>query len=150
MPTVRWKDNPKEYHNQWYQDNKEKCNAQSKAWAKAHPDRTVAATRKWKFGLTAEEQKEICSGLCKVCNKKPATHIDHCHKTNKIRGGLCNNCNTGLGMFKDDPELLDAAGKYLREVPASGSYIAPASKSEAKRVAIQTDHRSRLDYTPGP
>ena len=39
--------------------------------------------------------------------------VDHCHKTNKIRGMLCNHCNRGLGHFRDDPELLEFARIYL-------------------------------------
>ena len=39
--------------------------------------------------------------------------VDHNHETNTIRGLLCSNCNTGLGMFSDNPELLIAAAEYL-------------------------------------
>jgi hypothetical protein len=41
--------------------------------------------------------------------------IDHCHKTGKIRGLLCKNCNQGLGQFKDNIDLLLSAAKYLYE-----------------------------------
>lgn len=41
-------------------------------------------------------------------------HLDHCHITGKIRGFLCSNCNTGLGLFKDNINLLESAIKYLR------------------------------------
>jgi len=70
------------------------------------------------YGLTLEEYNEIMSrneGMCVICNEKPATHLDHCHKTLKWRGGLCSNCNTGLGQFQDRIDLLEAAIRYLSE-----------------------------------
>lgn len=39
--------------------------------------------------------------------------LDHCHETNTFRGFLCSNCNTGLGLFKDDPAILQNAIDYL-------------------------------------
>lgn len=58
-------------------------------------------------------------GVCKICGQPPKEdsrlHIDHCHKTDKIRGLLCNNCNLGLGKFKDSPDLLRKAALYLEK-----------------------------------
>ncbi len=42
-----------------------------------------------------------------------SVHIDHCHKTGKVRGLLCKLCNCGLGYFRDDPKLMLAAITYL-------------------------------------
>jgi len=53
------------------------------------------------------------NGLCAICCVAPATHVDHCHETKKIRGVLCNNCNVGLGFFKDNVSSLQNAIKYL-------------------------------------
>ena len=56
---------------------------------------------------------------CMICGKERVNrrlHIDHCHKTNKIRGLLCHWCNRGLVWFKDNPELLRNAANYLEEV----------------------------------
>lgn len=39
--------------------------------------------------------------------------VDHCHKSGKVRGLLCDQCNKGLGNFKDNPEFLLQAIKYL-------------------------------------
>lgn len=51
---------------------------------------------------------------CKLCLKvmdKPV--YDHDHLTGKFRGYICHNCNVGLGMFKDDVDVLRLAIKYL-------------------------------------
>ena len=40
--------------------------------------------------------------------------VDHCHKTGKIRGLLCNNCNRAIGLLKDDIGILYAAIRYLK------------------------------------
>ena len=42
-------------------------------------------------------------------------HVDHCHKTGKVRGLLCQLCNTALGKFKDSEEMLLKAVSYIRK-----------------------------------
>ena len=93
--------------------HKAEFNARSKAWQKANRKRVVAFSRRWKFGLSFEEQEQILTKPC-FCGSK-ATHIDHDHQTGIIRGGLCGNCNTGLGMFKDNPDTLRKAVQYLEQ-----------------------------------
>ena len=41
--------------------------------------------------------------------------LDHCHKTNKVRGWLCNKCNVILGMADDDVDRLAALIAYVKE-----------------------------------
>jgi hypothetical protein len=60
------------------------------------------------------------NGLCKICKNPPASlnkslGVDHCHKTGKVRGLLCDKCNRGLGLFGDNPVLLEIAKQYLYE-----------------------------------
>jgi hypothetical protein len=40
-------------------------------------------------------------------------HVDHDHKTGKVRGLLCQGCNHLLGRAKDDPQILLNAVDYL-------------------------------------
>lgn len=53
---------------------------------------------------------------CVICGSDEPLVVDHDHKTGKIRGMLCNHCNRGLGHFRDDPELLQFAAIYLKEL----------------------------------
>lgn len=50
---------------------------------------------------------------CSICGDETNLVVDHCHSTNKVRGMLCNRCNKGLGLFRDDPDLLEFARIYL-------------------------------------
>lgn len=53
---------------------------------------------------------------CVICGTGGKLVVDHCHKTGKVRGMLCQPCNLGLGKFRDDPELMEFAAVYVREM----------------------------------
>jgi hypothetical protein len=57
-----------------------------------------------------EAQGGVC-GICEGPLDRP--HVDHDHKTGKVRGILCFNCNAGLGKFQDDIEIVSLAMEYL-------------------------------------
>jgi hypothetical protein len=42
-----------------------------------------------------------------------AISIDHCHKTNKVRGILCRSCNLALGLMNDDLVKIRKLAKYI-------------------------------------
>ena len=68
------------------------------------------------YGLTSQQvqdMKDQQKGLCVLCETRPAKSVDHCHKTGKVRGVLCRQCNTGIGQLNDDPKLLQKAVRYL-------------------------------------
>lgn len=73
-----------------------------------------------KFKTTEEVVKSILSSnLCDICGTTPRGqrrhHIDHDHSTGKVRGLLCEECNKGLGQFKDSLTLLRKALNYLEK-----------------------------------
>ena len=72
---------------------------------------------KSKYNLTPQEAIELLerqNKLCAICKEQPATDIDHDHATNKVRGYLCQQCNHGLGNFKDNKQYLQSAIGYLK------------------------------------
>ena len=73
---------------------------------------------KTKYGITIEKYNELVltqNGKCLVCEGKldDKLCVDHDHKTGKIRALLCQDCNRGLGMFKESVDSLKRAIKYL-------------------------------------
>jgi hypothetical protein len=73
------------------------------------------------YGITEiqyEAMEEAQGGACAICGFIPKPHehrlcVDHCHNSQEIRGLLCHWCNIALGRFKDDPNIIKAAFKYL-------------------------------------
>lgn len=71
-----------------------------------------------KYGLTPEQVDTLIEGVggkCEICKTVPEKGlvIDHCHSTGKVRGMLCQQCNSVLGMAKDDINVLTEAIRYL-------------------------------------
>ncbi len=73
-----------------------------------------------KFGITPEDYDkmfEMQDGKCAICHKNSGRtlHVDHNHKTGKVRGLLCFQCNLVLGYSYDDTEILRNATLYLQK-----------------------------------
>lgn len=72
---------------------------------------------KRKYGIRLKDYETMFveqGGACKICKANDVDLvIDHCHESGVVRGLLCNNCNWGLGNFKDNVDFLQAAKEYL-------------------------------------
>ena len=73
------------------------------------------------YGLSLEEATSLlekADGKCEICGSSPERGLvfDHDHASGEIRGLLCGNCNTGLGLFKDNNETLANAISYLLKI----------------------------------
>ena len=80
-------------------------------------------------GLTKEQYNDLFisqNNRCAICKHEETRKasgsdkitrlcVDHCHKTGIVRALLCHACNTGLGKFKDNIDLLESAIKYLKK-----------------------------------
>lgn len=95
----------KDYYAAYYAQNQER--------QKATNYRNVIKRR---YGLTVEEYRRALARGCAICRRKDGevrVVMDHCHASGKVRDALCDDCNKGLGGFRDNPDLLRQAALYL-------------------------------------
>ena len=131
------KERQKEYSHIWYQKNKEKINTHQKEYDNTHKVKIKVKNHKFyqnhkeeiknrqlksHYGLSITEFDNLLliqNNKCAICGQPldlqipRSVCIDHNHLTNKVRGILCSNCNKALGFFRDNPEYLRNAIKYL-------------------------------------
>ena len=99
----------------------EKVRQRKKVAYRNNKDRVWEQNIMKKYGITADEYFEMLNeqeNTCALCDREHAGElkrlaVDHCHKTGKVRGLLCEACNRALGMFHDDVERLFKAIDYL-------------------------------------
>jgi hypothetical protein len=106
----------------WYERNKAEQLAANKARREADPEKYARIAKNThllaKFNMTIEQYEQMFErqgGVCAICGRPPkkhALHVDHCHKTGKVRGLLCFSCNGALGWFE---KLAAKILKYLSE-----------------------------------
>jgi hypothetical protein len=85
---------------------------------RAHINRNL----KKQYGIDHDQYDQMLldqGGKCAIC---PATepggkgrfHVDHCHTTGRVRKLLCHNCNTMLGLAKEQISTFEQAILYLK------------------------------------
>jgi len=112
----------------WREQNLERSRAKSKELYNLHKDRYLKNSRnnylKRKYKLSEKDYQQLenlAQGNCTICKTPFGTGrwdkavVDHCHKTQLVRGLLCRQCNIGLGAFKDNPSYLINAISYLKD-----------------------------------
>lgn len=112
----------KEWGKQYKLDNRNKIQQYNNEYDNTHINQRRERYLLRTYGITLQHYYEIYqyyNGCCVICEKplelfSHQTHIDHDHEDGSIRGILCENCNRGLGMFKDSTNLLLRAINYLK------------------------------------
>lgn len=110
----------KQYQKFWQENNKDHV----QEYRKKNRERDSKNFRRWRlqaeYGITEERYLEMLqeqNHTCAIC-RQPENgkwHIDHCHKTGKVRGVLCRTCNPMIGMAKESTDILKAAITYLEK-----------------------------------
>lgn len=85
-----------------------------------------------KYGMSLDDYYALSAkqnNVCAICNKPNRNGarlcVDHDHKTQKIRGLLCTNCNSLLGLANDDTLIFENAIKYIDMSGENGELLTP-------------------------
>ena len=117
----RGKDKVKERIKKRYKNNKENILKQKKEYYENNKEKIREIYLKRKYGLTIKRYNRLLKkqgGVCAICRKKEngkGLAVDHNHQTGNVRGLLCQNCNTGIGLLNDNIQILQKTIKYLKQ-----------------------------------
>lgn len=107
---------------------REAAKARSRSWNARNAHRRRERLLRERYDLAPEDYEAMLKaqdGACAACGTLPSEsghlHVDHCHTSGAVRGLLCSNCNTALGLCNDNPQrLVDyllAYAKYIERTP---------------------------------
>lgn len=118
-------------------------NAKQRAWRAENPTRVRSYQKKWDdnnrearktarlkrlYGMTQDQFDALLERQdgCAICHTQTpggrgTWHVDHDHSCcpgekscgSCVRGLLCSSCNQGIGLFRDDPSIIESALRYL-------------------------------------
>jgi hypothetical protein len=126
--------NPDKIHDmntRWNVENPEKKLLSSKNYVKNNPEKVKLVKHKSmlkaKYNISLEDKAKMLDsqdGKCKICKNtieliSKNTHVDHCHKTGKVRSLLCHPCNTMIGLSGENPEILRLGADYIESFEVS-------------------------------
>lgn len=118
---AKWAAKNPQYWKAKYHANAEAHSLRMKKWYEANRASVIKRTRANKvlkiYGLTPAAHAAFLAAhdhRCGICFSGKKLVIDHDHRTGRVRGLLCDDCNVGLGRFRDDFGLVASAISYLR------------------------------------
>ena len=136
----------------WQRENRERYRETQRAYRQARPGLERDGHLRRKFGITQADYLAMLDaqgGGCALCerppSKKRSLHVDHDHVTGEVRGLLCFTCNNGLGQFREQPGVFEAAVTYLQtgECAASSRALGAEARERARcLVAASPGHGS--------
>lgn len=109
------KEQKKQYDIQYRLKNRIRMDAYRRKYYEVNRSRRRDQDQCRLYGITLAQNGKCANLNCDYVFKDVyEAHTDHNHKTGKVRGLLCGNCNRGVGCFKDSLLLLHGIVDYLK------------------------------------
>lgn len=124
----------------YQQEHKTKMNEKARLYRLRNPAKVLESRKRYyagkgkinarknsikqRYGISLEQYDQMFekqNGRCAICGKPETAkfrgitkrlQVDHCHRSKKVRGLLCNVCNVRLGVL-ENKEFCKKAEKYL-------------------------------------
>ena len=126
------------YQKQWREENAEHLSNYARKYMAEYVEKPEVQTQIWErnlwknYKLTATEFNDLWqsqNGQCCICKVEllprgrhnDSVAVDHNHENGSVRGLLCQACNRAIGLFKDNPKILQSAAEYLEDRGHYGS-----------------------------
>ena len=123
MATEAQKEASKRYYYKWREENVERV----KRYNQENKDKKLDWYYRKTYNISLEQFNDMLlsqNNKCAVClleetaidkrtGKIRRLHVDHCHKTGKVRGLLCTKCNIALGYLSDSLEIAQLMVRYI-------------------------------------
>lgn len=116
----------KQSKSEYYESVKFEVNAEKRVERRTNPSKYKEQNLQYCYGISLQEYERMHAaqnGKCAICNQPEVTKtkdgkvralaVDHCHETGEVRALLCGKCNKGIGLLKDDFEVILSAAKYI-------------------------------------
>ena len=99
-------------------ENRELKNSRARRWRAKNKLKVRETNLKILYKITLKDYDDMLKAQdskCLICGFDGPLVVDHCHKTNKIRGLLCSKCNKGIGLLKEDLNTILNAFEYIKK-----------------------------------
>ena len=116
---VAHRDQAMKRNRMYYAKHQKSMLIRSRLWRQAHLKHIRDYMLRHKFGISLAQYDTLLQrqkGVCAICGQSSTRRtldVDHDHKNGRVRGLLCSACNTGIGLFHDDPDIFVRIIKYL-------------------------------------
>ena len=103
--------------------NRDKIKQQDREYALKNSKKLQMQRIKRRYNLDEESSYLLVEKViykCECCgfkysnNCKRKLHVDHCHKTGKVRGVLCHSCNLALGLLEESIDRVLLLKEYIK------------------------------------
>ena len=120
--TIMYKDisKRKEYNAKYHKENSLEIKERKRKYRLENKHIIESKRCMKRYGITLEDKKQLIqdqNNKCLICKcvftKINKPHVDHNHSTGKVRGILCNDCNSLLGFAKENIQILQNSINYI-------------------------------------